>query len=68
MESARLLWEDITQYLVEEMEFIVNPYDMCVPNKVINGSQCAVLWHVDDFKISHVNKGTVETVILQLEK
>ena len=60
MESAMLLWEDITHYLVEEMEFIVNPYNMCVANKVIDGSQCTVLWHVDDFKILHANKDTVK--------
>jgi len=68
MESARLLWEDITRCLFEEMKSIVNPYDMCVVKKVIDGSQCTVLWHVDDFKISHANKHIVEEVILRLEK
>ena len=37
MESARLLWEDITDHLVNKLGFIVNPYDMCVANKVIEG-------------------------------
>ena len=31
----------------------VNPYDPCVANKLINGSQMTVMWHVDDLKISH---------------
>ena len=68
MESARILWEVITRCLVEAMKFIVNPYDMCVPNKVIDGSQCTVLWNVDDFNISQANKHAVEEVILRLEK
>ena len=33
----------------------INPYDPCVANKMINGKQHTVLWHVDDLKISHVD-------------
>ena len=42
MESARLLWEDITDHLVNKLGFIVNPYDMCVANKVIEGIQFTI--------------------------
>jgi len=41
----------------------VNPYNWCVANKMINGEQCTVLWHVDDIKISHVDKNVVTQVI-----
>ena len=34
----------------------INPYDPCVANKFINGKQHTVMWHVDDLKISHVDK------------
>ena len=34
-------------------EFKVNPYDPCVSNMDINGSQMTVCWHVDDLKVSH---------------
>jgi hypothetical protein len=45
----------------------VNPYDQCVVNKIINGKQCTVVWHVDDLKISHVDKSVVDEVIVMLE-
>ena len=32
------------------------PYDPCMANKFINGKQHTVMWHVDDLKISHVDK------------
>ena len=31
----------------------LNPYDPCVANKIIDGKQHTVTWHVDDLKISH---------------
>ena len=30
----------------------INPYDRCVANKMINGSQCTIVFYVDDNKIS----------------
>ena len=33
--------------------FKVNPYDTCVSNMDINGSQMTVCWHVDYLKFSH---------------
>ena len=38
---------------LEDMGFEVNPYDPCMANKIVNGSQCTVVWHVDDLKVSH---------------
>ncbi len=32
-------------------------------NKIINGSQCTILWHVDDLKISHVDSRVVNQMI-----
>jgi hypothetical protein len=46
--------------------FEVNPYDACVANKMINGKQCTILWHVDDLKISHVDEDVVTDVISKL--
>ena len=42
--------------LVKDLEaygFTLNPYDPCVANAMINGSQMTVTWHVDDLKVSH---------------
>ena len=47
---------------LEEMGFKVNPYDPCVANKMIKGAQCTICWHVDDLKISHVDKRVVTQV------
>ena len=33
----------------------MNPYDACVANKIINGEQHTLTWHVDDVKASHVD-------------
>ena len=39
---------------IEQIGFEVNPYDPCVANRTIEGSQQTVCWHVDDLKSSHV--------------
>jgi hypothetical protein len=36
-----------------DIEFIINPYDLCVANKIIEGKQMTICFHVDDFKLSH---------------
>ena len=38
-----------------EFGFEVNPYDVCVANKMINGKQMTTLFHVDDMKVSHMD-------------
>ena len=44
--------------------FVLNPYDVCVANKEINGSQCTVIWHVDELKISHRDPKVVDLVLV----
>ena len=39
-----------------ELGFILNPYDQCVENKVINGKQCNFISHMDDLYKSHNGK------------
>ena len=46
----------------------MNPYNECVMNKVIDGKQMTVAWHVDDIKISHVDKEHVDKFIEQLDE
>jgi hypothetical protein len=40
---------------IESVGFEVNPYDICVANRTVNGKQQTVTWHVDDLKSSHVD-------------
>ena len=50
------------------MGFKLNHYDMCVTNKIIEGSQCTVTFYVDDNKINHKNPKFVDSIIDALEK
>lgn len=38
---------------LESQGFKINPYDPCVANRMVNGHQHTVTWHVDDLKSSH---------------
>ena len=53
---------------MEEFGFEVNPYDPCVANKMINGSQMTMTWHVDDIKISHKDSREVTKCIEHFRK
>ena len=63
--AARLFWENLTGKL-EKIGFKLNPYDSCVANKIINGHQCTIVWHVDDLKISHKDKKVVQDILAYL--
>ena len=45
---------------LEQKGFEFNPYDPCVANCMIKGSQHTIIFHVDDLKSSHVD-ATVNT-------
>jgi hypothetical protein len=66
MKAARLFYENLSTYLLQ-IGFVINEYDMCTANKIINGKQCTIVWHVDDLKISHVDPDVVTSIIKQLE-
>ena len=65
LSAAMLFWKDLVGHL-EGDGFVANPYDSCVMNKVVNGKQCTILWHVDDLKISHVDGSVNESVLESL--
>lgn len=52
LQSALRFWEQVLEDLTR-LGFEVNPYDWCVANRTVNGSQQTVGWHVDDFIITH---------------
>ena len=53
---------------LEDSGFVVNPYDPCVANKEVRGSQITVVWHVDDMKISHKQPEVVSSFMEYIEK
>ena len=58
MKSALFFYRKLISEL-KGMGFEVNPYDPCVVNKMINGSQMMVRWHVDDLMISHTSNKAI---------
>ncbi len=48
---------------LEEQGFRLNPYDLCVANKIINRTQMTLTCHVNDTKISHLEPNEVKKVI-----
>ena len=48
--------------------FVLNPYDSCVANKIVDRHQLTIVWHVDDLKISHQNENVVTRMITWLRK
>jgi hypothetical protein len=67
LQAAMLFWRDLTGYLTQD-GFVLNPYDNCVVNKMINGTQCTILWHVDDLKILHAKQAVLEDLIDMLNE
>ena len=52
--SAMLFYHKLTKALLS-YSFELNPYDLCVVNKMANGEQLTICWHVDNLKSSHIN-------------
>ena len=48
---------------LQDIGFEVNPYDSCVANKLVNGLQLTVTFHVDDLKVSHQETTVVDEFI-----
>ena len=62
LKSALLLYEKLVGYL-EAYGFKINPYGPCVSNNMLDRKQLTVFWHVDDLKISCVNRHKVKKMI-----
>ena len=47
--AVLLFWKLLLDMLIG-WGFAINPYNQCIVNNTINGRQCTMIWHVDDFK------------------
>ena len=63
-----LLWYDLFTNHLKEKGFVLNPYDPCITNSMINGKQCTIIWHIDNNKISHVKSSKVMEIIGMIEE
>jgi hypothetical protein len=66
MKSALLFYRKLISEL-KGMGFEINPYDPCVANKMINGSQMTLRWHVDDLMISHTSNEAISQFLRALK-
>ena len=66
--KSALLWYETYVTTLKQIGFKINPYNMCVANAEIEGSQCTVCWYVDDNKISHMKSTVVDKVIAKIEE
>ena len=51
-----------------ETGFLMNPYDLSVANKIINGKQLTICWHVDDLFLGHKDPTVVTNFLNWLAK
>ena len=59
IESA-LQWYKLFSETLQQEGFTLNPYDKCIANKVINGKQMTIAWHVDDCIVSHTDQDVLD--------
>ena len=67
MVAALLFYEKFTDSL-KSKGFSMNPYDPCVWNKIVNGKQLTIVFHVDDCKLSHVDSKVLDDTIEWLRR
>lgn len=67
LKATLLFWQKLTASL-KMRGFIINPYNWCIINKTIDGSQCTILWHVDDLKISHRSSTVIDEIVTSIKE
>jgi hypothetical protein len=66
--KSAMLWYNLFTDTLKSEGFVLNPYDPCIANKMVNGKQCTIVWYVDDLKASHVEESVVRDVFSKIEK
>jgi hypothetical protein len=62
MVASLLYYGKIVKSLTD-IDFLINPYDPCVANKMIEGDQMTICFHVDDCNISHRKTKVMDSMI-----
>ncbi len=66
MKSALLFYRKLVSEL-KKMGFEINPYDPCVANKMVNGTQMTIRWHVDDLMMSLVSQDEIMKIVQEIK-
>jgi hypothetical protein len=67
IQSSKLWYEKLRGVLLK-YGFIQNDHDPCVFNKMMNGSQVTVAFHVDDLLVTSVSDDNIDYVIKCLKE
>ena len=65
--QAALLWYKMLTSTLRGLGFILNPYDLCIANKTINGKQCTIAFYVDDLFCTHAEVKVLEEIRNKIE-
>lgn len=65
--GAVMFYNTLCTFL-ESLDFVVDPYDECTFNKIVNNKQCTLQFHMDNLMISHVNMNVVKEVVEDLNE
>ena len=66
LEASLLFWGKLSKSL-EEMGYQRNEYDWCVMNRIIDKTQCTILWYLDDLKTSHVDPAVIYSILADID-
>ena len=64
--EAIIFYNKLSKHLTDH-GFVQNQYDMCTFNKMVNGEQITVQFHVDDLKVSHKEQSVLEDILGNLK-
>jgi hypothetical protein len=67
MVASLLYYRKLVKSLTD-IDFVMNPYDPCVSNKMIEGNQMTICFHVDDCKLSHHKTKVTDSMIKYLRQ
>jgi hypothetical protein len=67
MVASLLYYRKFSKSLIS-IGFEFNPYDPCVANKMIDGNQMTLCFHVDDCKLSHKDPKAMDAMITWLKQ
>jgi hypothetical protein len=67
MVASLLYYRKFVKTLMD-IDFVINLYDPCVTNKIIEGDQMTICFHVDDCKLSHRKTKVMDSMMEYLRQ
>jgi hypothetical protein len=64
--GAILFYQKLSKQLTDWGN-VQNNYDPCTFNKIVNGEQVTIQFHVDDLKISHKEQSVLDVILNELD-